>query len=203
MNSTNRPTRTTPPLVTQLIPGDSAAFTLLLQRHNRKLYTYCLKMLGDRESACEVMKGVWKRFGEIRGIPQNPENASSLLMNIVRGHVLDYLRDRRTHLPIETIRESQHGARAKREPTYTEDLVVKALDRLPLPQRETIILNTYSGYDRAEIARMMDLPPESIRMRVHRGRAHLARIMGAMLAVEDERVNCVEPPLRSTKEGWP
>jgi RNA polymerase sigma-70 factor (ECF subfamily) len=179
-------------LAARCMAGDDGAFAALLERHSRRFYSYCLKMLGDADAARDVMQEVWERFLRLRTTGERVNNPAGLLMRIARNLSLNYLRDARRHLPIDELPDSQHPLTSMREPTYQEELVVMALERLPLAQREVIILHVYSGYDYTEIARMMDQPVDNVRMRAMRGRAHLARIMGAMMAVEDERIRSME-----------
>ena len=51
-----------------------------------------------------------------------------------------------------------------------------------------LVLHAYSGYDYTEIAAMLELSVDNVRMRAMRGRAHLGRIMSALMAVEEERM---------------
>ena len=109
-------------------------------------------------------------------------------MKVVRNRSLNYLRDRRRHMSLEDLSASHEPSETPREQPYLEELIITALDRLPIPQREVLILHVYSGYEYVEIARMLEITPENVRMRAMRGRAHLARIMEALIAVEKERI---------------
>jgi RNA polymerase sigma-70 factor (ECF subfamily) len=148
-------------------------------------------MLGDAEAAQDVMQEVWERVVRMRGGHDTVANPMGLLMRIVRNLSLNYLRDERPHLSLDDLGEAQHPGASLREPSYLEELIVMALERLPVPQREVLILHVYSGYDYTEIATMLELPVDNVRMRAMRGRAHLGRIMSALMAVEDERMNAV------------
>lgn len=175
-------------LFARFLEGDDRAFTILLDRHNRRLFAYTLKMLGDEESARDLMQEVWERVIRMRANPQQVENPAGLLMRIVRNLSLNRIRDRRHHTSLDDLTLANHPSVSNHDPSYLEELIVMALDRLPIAQREVLILHVYSGYDYTEIARMLERPADSIRMRAMRGRAHLARITAALVAVEDERV---------------
>lgn len=179
-------------LFTRFLGGDDRAFTTFLDRHNPRLYAYCLKMLGDVQAAEDLMQEVWEKVIRMRMAPSRVENPVGLLMRMVRNLSLNHLRDNRNHSALEDIPGAQIPSVSANEPSYLEELIVMALDRLPIPQREVIILHVYSGYDYTEIANMLETPVDNIRMRAMRGRTHLARIMAALVTVEDERLRSLD-----------
>lgn len=186
--------RTDIELFSGFLEGDNVAFTSFLDRHNPRLYAYCLKMLGDEDAARDLMQEVWERVVGMRRNPPRVDNPVGLLMRIVRNLSLNQIRDTRRHSALEEIPVAQIPTILPKDPSYLEELIVTALDRLPLPQREVIVLHVYSGYDYTEIATMMETPVDNIRMRAMRGRAHLARIMAALVTVEDERLKSMNNP---------
>jgi RNA polymerase sigma-70 factor, ECF subfamily len=188
-------------LFDRFLAGDDAAFVRFLERHNRRLYAYCLKMVGDPEAAQDVMQEVWERIIRLRTRGEKVGNPTSLLVRMVRNLSLNHLRDTRRHLSLDEISDEQHPDVTIAEPSYVEELAVIALERLPLQQREVIILHVYSGYNYIEIARMLEITVDNARMRAMRGRAHLARIVGALMAVEDDRIRNGAEAERIGEEG--
>ena len=53
-----------------------------------------------------------------------------------------------------------------------------ALAALPEEFRLPVVLRDHLGYDYAEIAEVLDLPPGTVRSRIARGRARLAALLG-------------------------
>jgi RNA polymerase sigma-70 factor (ECF subfamily) len=175
-------------LFARFLEGNDQAFALFLERHNRRLYAFCIKMLSDPEAAQDVMQEVWERVIRLRATGEKVGNPLGLLMRIVRNLSLNHLRDERPHLSLDDLTEAHHPGASVHEPSYMEELIVLALDRLPRAQREVLVLHAYSGYDYTEIATMLELSVDNVRMRAMRGRAHLGRIMSALMAVEEERM---------------
>ena len=60
-----------------------------------------------------------------------------------------------------------------------------ALDRLPMDQREVLILNAYAGYRYEEIAEMVGETVGAVRTRAWRARAKLGRIIAALLGLQE------------------
>lgn len=53
-----------------------------------------------------------------------------------------------------------------------------ALRQLPAEFRAPVVLRDVAGLDYAQIAEVLDLRPGTVRSRIARGRAHLARLLG-------------------------
>jgi RNA polymerase sigma-70 factor (ECF subfamily) len=54
----------------------------------------------------------------------------------------------------------------------------EALQQIPVEFRAPVVLRDLAGLDYAEIAEVLDLPPGTVRSRISRGRAALARHLG-------------------------
>ena len=68
-----------------------------------------------------------------------------------------------------------------------EELVVLSLPKLPFAQREVLVLHAYCGYRFEDIANMLGQPIGTVRMRASRARAHLGRIISAIVEMEEDR----------------
>ncbi len=174
-------------LFARFIEGDDAAFERLLERHNRRLYAYCLKMLGETEAARDVMQGLWERVIRMRESRSTLSNPLGMFVTILRNLSLNYKRDLRVHRSLDEVSESELPDVSIPEKSQMEELVIMALARLPMAQREVIVLTVYSGYSYIEVAAMLNASVDSVRMRAMRGRTHLARIIGALMDVDEDR----------------
>lgn len=63
------------------------------------------------------------------------------------------------------------------------DVIERALDALPHHYRETLILRELEQLDYVEIAARLDLPVGTVRSRLHKARALMAREIGSLLDV--------------------
>lgn len=169
-------------LFERFLGGDDDAFVELMGRHAPRLYLYAAKILGDRAQARDLMQDVWERIIRFRseGKPA-PESPLGLLIRITRNLCLNHNRSRKNHLPLEEVPEWRQPRAGGRELTELEEAVVIALERLPLDQREVLILNAYSGYRFDEIAEMLGEQESTIRTRAWRARARLGRMIAALI----------------------
>ncbi len=174
--------------IARFIDGDDRALVELFDRYNHRLFSYCLQKLHDRDRAEDVTQELWERLIGMRSKGSlTPENPLGLLLTMARNLCLDHIRRRRNHAAIDEIGEASHPVGTLTELTHMEELVVLALPHLPESQREVLVLNAYSGFRFDEIAEMLGEPVGAIRTRAWRARSHLARIISAMIGVEDDR----------------
>jgi len=62
------------------------------------------------------------------------------------------------------------------------------LNRLPLQQREILILNAYSGYSLEDIGQMFGESAGSIRTRAWRARTQLKRLIAVLVELDENRM---------------
>jgi RNA polymerase sigma-70 factor, ECF subfamily len=171
---------------TRFLAGDDAAFMQLFDRHTHRLFLYCLKFLGDREAAEDVVQDLWERVIKLRTAPREaPDNVLAFLYRIARNLCLNRRRDQKGQTSLEGLTEHEHPRADARELSQHEELVIAALPRLPIAHREVLILNAYAGYRFDEIAEMLGEPVGAIRTRAWRARAQLGRIVSALIALDE------------------
>jgi RNA polymerase sigma-70 factor (ECF subfamily) len=173
-------------LFARFFDGDDAAFIELFDRHTPRLGRYCRKMIGDGDRVEDLLQDIWERLVRMRNDRrERPDNPLGLLYWMARNLCLNHVRDSKHHISIESIPEWRHPGAGFDEMSHLEELVVIALGRLPLDQREVLILNAYSGYSFEEIARMMNESYGAIRTRAWRARRQLKRIIAALVELDE------------------
>lgn len=174
-------------LFQRFIDGDESVMMDIFDRHHHQIYLYCLKMVGSKDVAEDIAQEHWLRL--IRYLRKGKEITSpiSLMLTIARNLCLNYLRLSRPHTSLDEILEAEHPVVVPREFSHLEELVVLSLPKLPFRQREVLILHTYCGFRFEDIALMLGEPVGTIRMRASRARAHLGRIISAIIGMEEDR----------------
>ena len=109
----------------------------------------------------------------------------ALILTMARNLCLNQLRSQRKLTPIHEISETQHPPEDVRELTHLEELVVIALSRLPMAQREILILNAYSGYGFDEIAEMLGKPVGAVHTAAWRARTRLEKLITELMRYDD------------------
>lgn len=175
-------------LFRQFLGGEDEAFLALFRRHNRRVFTYCLKIVGRREQAEDITQETWERIIALRTKAHTIHNPIGFLLRVARNLCLDHLKTRKQHIAIDSLSDSAHPQQSSSEPSALEEIVFTALHRLPFKYREVLILNTYCGYQFEEIADMLGKTPDAIWARASRARAELRTKVAAEYTRELKRV---------------
>lgn len=160
-------------MMARFLAGDDTAFAELFDRHNHRLYVYCLKLVGDTAQAEDITQEMWERVIRMRRNPQEVHTPVAFFLRIVRNLCINHVKRTRRTIPLATLPESALPMEERKERSEMEDLVDQALAELPFEYREVLVLNAYCGYRFDEIATMMGKSPEAIWMRASRARARL------------------------------
>jgi len=168
-------------LLDRYFAGDNAALVELYDRHNQRLYLYCLKLLGAPEQAEDLTQELWEKVARLRAKPQHVLNPAGFLLTIARNLCFNHLKARKRLTSLDALGEAIHPSYEMRELTEMEDLVVSALAELPDDYREVLVLNLYCGYRLDEIASMLGKSADAIRKRASRARLQLRTMVMEMI----------------------
>jgi RNA polymerase sigma-70 factor (ECF subfamily) len=152
--------------------------------HGRFLYTVAYRLTGNHDDAQDLVQEVLLRVR--RGLATfTPGSLEGWLSRITTNAFLDEVRKRRRR-PLEVVPDLPEplvgvdddpdaALAAQRLPDEVQD----ALRALPPDFRAAIVLCDVVGLDYAEIAATLDIPPGTVRSRIHRGRALLRKELSA------------------------
>ncbi|MCB0711563.1 MAG: RNA polymerase sigma factor [Ignavibacteriae bacterium] len=168
--------------------GDDQAFLELFDRHANRIGRYCYRMIGDRERAQDVAQDVWEKIIKLRGESEYElRNPLGLLYTIARNLSLNHIRDQRDHISLQSLGDDEHPPIETQEFSRLEEMVIIALQKLPLAQREILILHSYSGYTFEEIGEMIGEKHGGVRTKAWRARQQLKRIIAALIEFEENQ----------------
>ncbi|MFH1374276.1 MAG: sigma-70 family RNA polymerase sigma factor [bacterium] len=181
-------TKTVPELVESFVDGDQEAFTELVRRYQKKIYSLAYQVLGNHLDADEVVQETFVRIYKKRKELRDVKYFSTFLLRIAGNYSIDLLRRRKGHTRISdqvSLPGSVQLDMSRRIATPSEDFenkelmeeIKKALERLPPRQRLTAILHDIEGYSKAEIAEALDSPEATVRSNLHIARRKLKKIL--------------------------
>lgn len=168
--------------------GDPDAMEQLYVRYGPRLLCVCLRRLGDREAAQEVVQdifvNVWRAMGTFAY--QNETAFVVWLHTVARNAVISYVR-KRQHQPTVTLSATSASA-ALCSPDVArrvcERLALRqALGRLSAGQREVIELRFVAGLSLSETAALLGRTEGAIKTQQYRALLRLHQDMRA----DDER----------------
>ncbi len=165
-------------LAAQSAAGDVAAFERLYELHRRRVYSLCLRMLGNAADAedmtQEVFLQVFRKIGTFRG-----EAAfTTWLHRLVVNQVLMHWRKQGIR-PEETTEEGDMSEVVRPHPLPVLDRIAleQAIRRLPPGYRLVFLLHDVEGYEHEEIAAMLGCSVGTSKSQLHKARLKLRRLL--------------------------
>jgi RNA polymerase sigma-70 factor (ECF subfamily) len=156
--------------------GDNAALAALFDRHKRRLFAFLFHLVGDRDTAEDLVGETFLRVYRARTRYRAGNGFTPWLYAIARNLALGELRHRGVvsrayqRLSREVAGEDE-GWETGREDA--RDQVRAALARLPEEQRSALLLKEYHQLDYREIGQVLGCSEAAARARTYRGRVAL------------------------------
>lgn len=166
-----------PPLLERVQGGQSSALEELYDAYAVQLYQYAQSLLWDRQDAEDVVQNVFvKLIGMVRGGRGRIEDLKNYLYRAVRNEALTIRARRQMGRDVEKRHVEREGGVLEAVPgvdPFTAAQIEEALSRLPIDQREVIVLKVYHGFTFAEIA---DLAGDKLNTVASRYRYAIAKL---------------------------
>jgi RNA polymerase sigma-70 factor, ECF subfamily len=165
--------------------GESTAFTELVQRYQRPILHYCLRMAGSRDDAEELTQETFIRLHRHLGRLEPRAKFSTVLFGIARNLCLNFVRDReRRRLgrvaslddvqpPTPLAQRPDSQARAGEIGQYIE----AALGTLSSAHQEILVLRENHGMDYDSLAQVLGCRKGTVRSRLARARSELRQAL--------------------------
>jgi len=174
--------------------GNEAAFEQLFERHRRQVARIAGRFFPQREQIEEIIQDSFTKVYLALGSYHGTHAASfrAWLTQIVVNSCYDQLRRvrRRPEQSLGELEESEgHELAAQvrsagsdvESALVSRDLAVKLLARVSPEDRLVLTLLDVEGFSVAEIAEMMNWSISKVKVRAHRARAHLRRVLRRFL----------------------
>jgi len=181
-------------IVRRCLDGDSSAWAELVRAQHRRVYGLCYRFTGNPTDAEDLTQDVFlKIYSNLASFDTGRGSLHVWIAAMTRNLLVDNFR-RTKNLratsslddgwesaeelkPIERLTArgvSPHEAAAKKE---LAKMVQEALSRVSVELREAVILRDLQDLDYKEIACVLEIPEGTVKSRISRGRAELARLL--------------------------
>jgi RNA polymerase sigma-70 factor (ECF subfamily) len=163
--------------------GDSAAFEKLYEQHRRRVYSLCLRMLGNVSQAedltQEVFLQLFKKIGSFRGDSAFTTWLHRLTVNQVLMHL------RRRGVKLEHTSEQgdftdvvETPLQSTRRISMVDRLALeKAISELPPGYRTVFVLHDVEGYEHEEISDLLGVTVGTSKSQLHKARMRLRELL--------------------------
>jgi RNA polymerase sigma-70 factor (ECF subfamily) len=180
-------------LIQRCIDGDEAAWDTVVRQHWRKVFNIAYKFVGKHDEAEDLTQDIFLRVFRSLDTFDRRANFQTWLTSVSRNLCIDHYRSVRKER--ETIDRgvdaadvpavsSGDAAFAALEQRDRVALLRHALSMLPETLRAAVVLRDIQELTYQEIADRLRLPEGTVKSRINRGRAELARQIGRVRAGE-------------------
>lgn len=185
-------------LVRRCIGGDSGAWAELVRSQHRRVYGLCYRFTGNPTDAEDLTQELFlKLYTNLKSFDLNRGSLPVWITTMTRNMLVDNYRRTKnlratgsldegwdttgeddSRMPlidrIEASGRDQFEVAAHRE---LEGMVQEALAQVSPDLREAVILRDLEDLDYREIAEVLKIPEGTVKSRISRGRAELARLL--------------------------
>lgn len=163
--------------------GDAAAFERLYDQYHKRVYSLCLRMLGEASQAedltQEVFLQVYKKIGSFRG----DSAFTTWLHRLTVNQVLMHFRKRGVKLE-HTSEEGdftnvvETPLQSTRRISMVDRLALeKAISELPPGYRTVFVLHDVQGYEHEEISGLLNVSIGTSKSQLHKARMRLRELL--------------------------
>ena len=181
-------------VVERCLDGDSGAWTELVKAHHRRVYALCYRFTGSAHDAEDLTQDVFlKVYGNLAAFDLTRGSFQTWITTLARNLLVDHFRrtkqqratdsmdagwdetdDLTLSMRLAAEGPTQHDRAAQKE---IAKMVQEALTRISPELREAVILRDLQDMDYKEIAQVLRIPEGTVKSRISRGRAELARLL--------------------------
>jgi len=181
-------------VVRSCMDGDSGAWAELVRTHHRRVYGLCYRFTGNAADAEDLTQDVFlKIYSNLASFDLTRGSLQVWITTMTRNLLVDNFRRTKNQRATGSLDEGWDGTDELRPvdrlvsegPTPHESaaqkelskMVQNALARVSVELREAVILRDLQDLDYKEIAQVLGIPEGTVKSRISRGRAELARLL--------------------------
>lgn len=181
-------------LLRRLRAGDEAAFELLVRQHAGPLLGVARRLLRNEDAARDAVQEAFvSAFRSIAAFREDAALATWLHRIVVNAALMRLRRDRRrAEMPIEDLLPrftagGRHADAVGAWPATAESLMLHeesralvraAIDALPIAYRTVLLLRDIEERSTQEVAGLLKISGNAVKLRLHRARLALAAMLG-------------------------
>lgn len=165
-------------LVKRVLAGDVEQYGVLVERYRAEFGRYAASLCGDRDTAADAMQEAFIRAFDSLSTCREPGRFKAWFFRILTNQCHNARDRRRQHVPLERV--VRHAAEETQDPVEGAEIrraIEEALDALTPGQRVAFVLKHVEERSYAEMAELLGTSEDALKMRVHRARDTLRRLL--------------------------
>jgi RNA polymerase sigma-70 factor (ECF subfamily) len=167
-------------LVVRCRRQDESAWDELVRLFHDRLFYFVRRFVRDDDQAAVVMQDVWMQVLRSLSFLKSTDRLTPWLYTIARRTVVNRYRREASDAAasdsekLDATAEDEHEAFEQFE---SAELVHFGLSRLDVASREVLTLHFLEEFSVAEIAGILEIPPGTVKSRLHRARSELRKVL--------------------------
>jgi RNA polymerase sigma-70 factor (ECF subfamily) len=185
-------------LIARFQLGDVQAFDILVHRYKDQLLNFVYRFVGNRSDAEDIVQETFLRVYKNKHYYKEIAKFSTWVYTIAGNLAKTELRRRKRHKIFSVsnfvneerdydIPDREHSPEKKVDSTIQENIIQKAIEKLPTKFKEVIILRDIQGFAYEEISQILNIPLGTVKSRVNRGRLKLQEDLKFLYESEPKR----------------
>jgi RNA polymerase sigma-70 factor, ECF subfamily len=158
-------------------------FNDLYMQFERRVYAYCLYVIGDRDQAKDVFQEVFVKVFKSLHTVQDLEKVSHWLFRIARNECINLLKHNQ-RVDRRSVRIENDTPALVPDSTIHSDEVQHlhwAINQLSHDHREALLLAEFEGFSMKEISDMTGATIANVKVRIHRAKQRLHKLLEPIL----------------------
>lgn len=170
-------------LIAATAGGETSALRGLYERHSVRVFSYLMRVVGERAVAEELLNEVFLEVWRNAGRFEARSAATTWMLAIAHNKAVSSLRRRRETAPIDErvaeIADPAEGPEASAQKADAGRLMRTCLDGLSPDHREVIELAYYQDQSVEQIASILAIPAGTVKTRMFHARRKLGELLRA------------------------
>ncbi|OFX89103.1 MAG: hypothetical protein A2W99_02115 [Bacteroidetes bacterium GWF2_33_16] len=148
---------------------------------NRKLYAFAIRFINDTDEAKDIIQEIFIKLWNIRDELEKYNSVEALAMRMTRNLCLDKIKLKKT-VPLnpmlqQQVYEDNTKKEAEQEVLIAANRAKKIIEQLEDPQKSIMQLHDIQGYDYDEIAEILNMNINTIRVTLSRARKKVKELL--------------------------
>lgn len=178
-------------LIAQFLGGDKTAFESLINPYRQRVYSYLCRMVGNSEAAKDLFQDVMVNV--LNALPkyQEQQKFANWLFSIAHNLAMNHIQKQKQKSAIilestftdtdkglfDTWADESFSPEEILRKKELQDILKASIEKLPIEQKQILLLRVYSGLPFKEIAQMLECPINTVLGRMRYALLNLRKII--------------------------
>jgi len=168
-------------IVRRVLDGDVEQYRFLVERYREQFGRYALSLVGDRDAAQDAMQEAFIRAFDALASCRNPDRFGAWFFRILANQCRNAVVRRRDAVSLDAVDPAGgESADAAVDRAELATALETALAQLTPEQREAFVMKHVDGRSYEEMAELLGVGTDALKMRVYRARDALRELLGGM-----------------------